>query len=1005
MRCHIHCDIGLIVVASAMLLCQPAVGQGEDPLRHGRGGGPDLAVRTIKALHVLKHKGESSFAVTLNNAVIVNTYAGNTPKAEKRNAWVHRNGNGRIVGIYNKNTSMMHAPGDGFSVEKITVKGTGLTNRQEPSHASSQEYDKFMVTLVEDRYGPMMNSGGKNIFGARTGRSELLKEGVRVTAEDLVYEKGVKIFFDDRILMKALRRKLDDTAVSQLVKLGHALTTAKDLKEVDRVYRSFVDSSKTAFVRKNKKTVEKKDVVLVSLKNLLKQAKKGENLPRSVKDLGGITRVHGFILVPRTKDVVLVGSAKQGVPALGIDNLIVALRHVWREGKTPSVSLDPDVTNHLGPQRVRVGGIPKNSRFARIMLDADYLAKRLVLGDPSTGVTMPSLITLPKALEALAEFPSNASHSRLWLTPVQPKEGDIQVSSAEDVVLFETGVHVLTEKMHVANSCLVGTGTTEPASEKAIRSLTKHYEQIAKQKPVFEQLHGLFDLVLLSKILYQLNVNSPALGAIADLRLETCNVPDSYRAVVMHYYDRRKHRAIGLSGGVVTRGYLGLQHQLHYDTSVLTRLRKAASSLSDGDRITSSIKDLRLLLVAPSKQHRYLVEATAVLAAGQYRRAEKLFSVVIKSDPFLGEAYVQRSHARVNLKDMKGARKDIEQAITLLPTERFLRVIRFVLLLQIGVEPEKIEADPNVKSEVANIIYENTIYVHRHGAVKESAASLDLVLKLDPKHADAYALRGWIKLRLGKYKAAHDDASRALKLAPKSAQAYTVRGAAGLALGPDDDDYYEDAYDDFTMAVKLAPDVPEWWYNRASVMDVWGNTVERDTDLARGHEVAIQHYTRLLKLHKGKPILYVRRGEANTRAQKIKEAIKDYDAAINKNGKMVIAYVKRAGAWHTLEQYGKAVRDASKAIELAPKDAKAYAARGAGHYKLGRTKDALSDCNKAIGLDPKLQYGYHIRALVRLALGDRTRAISDWKKAIDLDPANKGLYQQMIDKASRARGR
>jgi tetratricopeptide (TPR) repeat protein len=992
MRSRMGCYLSLAIIAALFMLYGPGLAQ--EYKKHGRGGGPDLAIRTMKGLHALTHPGESSFAITYNNAVILNAYAGNTPEGQRREAYVHRNLNGRITGIYSKPEPMMYAAGSGYHMEKITVRGTGETSQPEPERASAQEYDKFVIGLIEKKYGPSHSPDGRNIFGLKTGPSELLKEGVKVSADDLIYEKGVKIFFDDRLLDKRLKRPLDSGLVSRLASLGGVMARSKSLAEANLAYRSFVNSEKADYFKKNKTAIEKKTVVLVSLGNLMRRLAGSKSGQASMHKMGGLTRVHGLVLVPETKDVVLVGSVKKGTPPVGLDNLCIALRHVWKEGGTPRISLDGDVTNPLAPQKVRVSGIPKNSRFAHIMLEADYLAKKLGLGDAGTGVNIPSLITIQKALE---RHPTGLSSSRLWLTPVQPREGDIQVSSQEDIVLFETGVHILSEKMHIVNSCYVGAGVIEAAHGEVCESLTKHYQQIADQNPVFAQLQGLFDLVLLSKLLYHLGVDWPVLGQAAGLPVPAWKTPDSYPAIVMDYYDKHKHRPMKLSGGVVVHNYLGLQHQLHYDTSTQTRLRMEAKRLSQGGKIAATIKNIRLVLVAPSGGNRYLHEAMKVLAAGNYARAENLLNKVIEDDPYHGEAYVQRSHARVNLKKMRGAQRDLDKAIELLPTERYLRVIRVVLMMQMGLKPENIKAEPPVRLEVAQMVYENAINAFNNGAQKEALGLLNTALKLDQKHAGAYSLRGWLSLMRGGYESAYDDASKAIGLDPASAQGYSVRGAAALGLGPSDDEYYEDAYDDFSMAIKLAPQVPEWWYNRASVMEVWGNRLERDTDLARGHQAAIERYTGLLKKYKDRPVLWIRRAGALRRAGQVQAAIRDYDSALALDPKMAAAYVQRARARHSLGDYAKAAVDAAKAVSLASRNAEAYAVRAAAFYKLGRPQAAMADCNKAIALEPKLAYAYHIRALLKLDMNRKKDAVRDWQKAIEYDPAQKGFYGQMIE--------
>lgn len=516
---------------------------------------------------------------------------------------------------------------------------------------------------------------------------------------------------------------------------------------------------------------------------------------------------------------------------------------------------------------------------------------------------------------------------------------------------------------------------------------------------MFRQLHALFDLILLSKILYRLDVKFPVLEEVASIKQPSVEVADSYPAVMTVHYGPN-NSVLVMSGGVVTGSYLGNRHKLHYDDKTMDNLRSTAQLLSGNGKVALPAKGVTLTLVVPSDRHSNFNEGLTAMTRKKFDVAEKWFTTVIEEDPFFSECYVQRSHARVNLGNMQGAREDLEKAIGLNPEERMLRVMRFVLLIEMGMDTDEIDAKPETKTAIANIVFEKSNAAFMYGDNKNAMEGLNSVLKLDPNYAEAYSLRGWIKLLQGDYEGAYMDASKSVELVPDSARAYSIRGTAAIALGPEDDEYYEDAYDDFTMALEIAPEVPEWWFNRARVMDAWGNRAERDSDIARGHEAAINQYTELIKKQPDNSALYIKRGMAEAAAGEVKLAVRDYDIAIQKDPEMAVAYIKRASARHTQERYADAARDASKAIELAPDSAESYAARGAARYKLKEYQPAMSDCNKALRLDPKYAYAYHIRALVKLDREDPGGAIQDWEAAIEANPASEGFYRQLIKEAS-----
>ena len=77
----------------------------------------------------------------------------------------------------------------------------------------------------------------------------------------------------------------------------------------------------------------------------------------------------------------LLFEVKNGIGWATFLFMIVALAFVYRDNRTPQVSLDPDPALPAGPQVSRVLGIPPDSSFARVLLDADYAMKRILAAD------------------------------------------------------------------------------------------------------------------------------------------------------------------------------------------------------------------------------------------------------------------------------------------------------------------------------------------------------------------------------------------------------------------------------------------------------------------------------------------------------------------------------------------------------------------------------------------------------------------------------------------------
>ena len=136
------------------------------------------------------------------------------------------------------------------------------------------------------------------------------------------------------------------------------------------------------------------------------------------------------------------------------------------------------------------------------------------------------------------------------------------------------------------------------------------------------------------------------------------------------------------------------------------------------------------------------------------------------------------------------------------------------------------------------------------------------------------------------------------------------------------------------------------------------------------------------------------RGNANTNLGKYKEAIENYDKAIELNPQYADAYYNRGNAELDLSKYKEAIEDYNKAIELNPKYADAYNNRGNAKSYLDDSKEAIADYNKAIELNPQIAEAYINRGHAKSALGDRNRTIEDYKKAIEDYTNAKTLFEK-----------
>jgi hypothetical protein len=219
------------------------------------------------------------------------------------------------------------------------------------------------------------------------------------------------------------------------------------------------------------------DPALVSLGALAKLAavyadgtRRWEDLPDDLRYPGSIERIYGFVLGSGGRDIFLIGArARSLATRIDLDSIIVALRFVWKEDRTPAVSLDPNPADEPGgPQYVRIEGAPATSSFAKTMLDADYAMKRIMLGKLQTSA--PGYSSYAALLAAANHLGTGANRFWFYPAPLGPK--DVRISGTARSVMFDSGLQVLTESERIVASGFVGTGTADEIATRAAESFT-----------------------------------------------------------------------------------------------------------------------------------------------------------------------------------------------------------------------------------------------------------------------------------------------------------------------------------------------------------------------------------------------------------------------------------------------------------------------------------------------------------------------------------------------------
>lgn len=353
---------------------------------------------------------------------------------------------------------------------------------------------------------------------------------------------------------------------------GGVLVDAKGLVQSQQL-----DAQAAALLRKRAADAARgageAELAYISLPRLLEQARNAEpgKLPGNVRYLGGITQLRYVLVYPDQKDLVLVGTAepidasnpfmpvgvRSGRPVLQLEDLIVAFR-VMTSGKDVSFgcSIDPnpkslemagrivrdfagaprariaaELRSAMGPQTVRLFGVPADSRMALSMVMADYRLKRMTLGDEP----------VPVAGVGHAMDNSRAAASRVWF---EPSYNGLLASA--DGLSFELRGQRL--KLLAGELSFDSRGAT-PKAKAYAQKFTTALPKIAQQVPEYADLQNIVDIAVVAALIHTEGLDRKAGFNFAD----ATRAIKPQRYVVPRQADTIAHVISGtlVAGGVV----------------------------------------------------------------------------------------------------------------------------------------------------------------------------------------------------------------------------------------------------------------------------------------------------------------------------------------------------------------------------------------------------------------------------------------------------------------------
>jgi len=276
----------------------------------------------------------------------------------------------------------------------------------------------------------------------------------------------------------------------------------------------------------------------VSLKMLAVAASttEGSEASQIIQTCYGLNRVSGYVVDAKNRDIILYGQRDEGYPPIYFADICTFVRNIWHKDRmryigheypAPCCSLDPsrgamasvdramqdDSTSHfasarerdsvidrlvnaIGPQEVRIHGVPRDARVAHVMIAADYHMKRVSQGHLSLpGVDSCMRTSLDH--ETFGEHPASRM-SRFWfhLDRDHPTfleaDGIIEIEGCAMIVLTES-------QISASDGSLIDGGDADPVARAFAESLSNQLRNGAAGVREYRDLSNLYRLYVLFK--------------------------------------------------------------------------------------------------------------------------------------------------------------------------------------------------------------------------------------------------------------------------------------------------------------------------------------------------------------------------------------------------------------------------------------------------------------------------------------------------------------------------
>ena len=322
----------------------------------------------------------------------------------------------------------------------------------------------------------------------------------------------------------------------------------------------------------------------------------------------------------------------------------------------------------------------------------------------------------------------------------------------------------------------------------------------------------------------------------------------------------------------------------------------------------------------PYPQHdQSLAQALALHRQGEWAQAERLYRLILRSDPGHAPARINLGAALLEQGRLTEALESLEEALALQPD-----------------------------NPIAYNTYGNALVRMRR--MEQALTSYGRAIALDPGYATPLSNRCEPLSSLGRHSEALESADQALRLNPHSAGAINNRGKALAALSRN-----QEALQCFELALQLRPDWVTALLNRSNMYLRLGEP-----------ELALRDAERALRSEPHGAAALNARGAALRLLQRPHAALQDFEAALRNDATLQAAHGNRGMTLLDLQRPAEALSCFDAAMDTSEDCSEAHHGRGLALTQLQRWPEAAIAFDTALAIQPGIPYARGMAMHARL---------------------------------------